>query len=57
MRVWGVSLGLEGVAAGFKFGDGMVGLLGGVAGLTVFARAALLFFGALDIEDMVMLRA
>jgi len=36
-RAWGVSSRLESVTAGFKFKDGMVGLLGGVAGLTVFA--------------------
>lgn len=46
---------LPGVTASFEFEDAMVGLLGGVAGLAVGARAALLFFGALDDESMVML--
>ena len=57
MRAWDVSVRFGRVTAGFEFEHCMVGLLGGVAGLTVFVRATLLLFGALASEDMVMLRA
>lgn len=57
MRAWDVSVRFERVTAGFEFEHCMVGLLGGLAGLTVCVRAALLFFGALATEDMVMHRA